>query len=115
MQTLKEIAIVVVAALALAGIMGNARAQERVEFDCQALAAGVASIVVFRDTGADVDRVVALFRKLNAEGGKATPAHLNAIEREIRAMWQADAEAEVVAMELFMRCKAQDGDMGRAS
>jgi hypothetical protein len=103
--------VAIVAGLALGAIFARPAhaGREAVEFDCGELALVIYRIADFRDTGADLERVVRLAHEQNAEVSRA---HREVIEREIRRLWKERQPAEEAAARLFRRCRAQLGDMG---
>ena len=80
--------------------------------DCQEFGRVIAAVAVFRDAGADIDKTVALFRRMNPQ----IPAPRWAlVEREVRRMWREALPADEAGFSLYLRCQAQLGDMGRES
>lgn len=92
-------------------IVAPARAQP-VLFDCEPFATGIARMADFRDTGADLGRVIAMARKRNPDMPFAYRA---VVEREMRRLWREGLPAERAREALYRRCMEQLGDMGRES
>lgn len=101
----------IVVGLAISLVVYATRADaEPVRFDCQQFAVGIGLAVDFRDTGAQLDKVLTLARKRN---GDVSVAHREAIEREIRRAWSEGRSRERAVFDVFKRCQQQMGDMGR--
>jgi len=101
------IAVLLVFYAALALAQDNAA-----RIDCQEFGRVIAAVAVFRDAGADIDKTVALFRRMNPQ----IPAPRWAlVEREVRRMWREALPADEAGFSLYLRCQAQLGDMGRES
>lgn len=81
-----------------------------VQFDCHTLAVAMGGMADFRDTGADLEKVVRMARRRHPNSGSAQVA---VIEREIRRLWAERLPGDLAARRLFERCRAQLGDMGR--
>jgi hypothetical protein len=81
-------------------------------FDCQQIALAMSLVADFRDTGADLEKMVALAMKQNEE--LALP-YQEVLEREIRRVWKEAKPKRNAVASVYRRCRAQLGDMGRAS
>lgn len=96
--------------LPLACSQAGVRATRALAFDCGALAASIERIASYRDMDANLGKVLAHVRRLNAD----LPAQqLEVIEREIRRLWAERLPASDAAFALYTRCQRQLGDMGR--
>lgn len=81
-----------------------------VQFDCHQLALAIGGMADFRDTGADLTKVLRMARTRNPN---ASGRHLAVIEREIRRLWAERLPGDVAARRVFERCRTQLGDMGQ--
>lgn len=80
--------------------------------DCRSMAMTLERIATYRDTGANLDKVVGLLRKLAA----GSPVELVAVyEREVRRMWREGLAADDAALAFYVRYTSRLGDMGRES
>lgn len=82
-------------------------------FDCRQLTETIADFADFRDTDANVDKVIALLRSGLHGADKSAPARFAVIEREIRRLWAEGLPARQALEQLHKRCTGQLGDMGR--
>lgn len=105
-------AATIVAAIGLAAWAGR-DAQGAVFLDCRELAVAMGVAADFRDTGAELDKVIAMARRRNAEA--LNPAQLAALEREIRRVWAEKIPVDDVPQRTFERCRSRLGDMGLES
>lgn len=98
------------AALVLALILPRqAHAQQ---FDCHDLASVINAAAQFRDARAKLHLTVKIARETSPH---RTRAEHVVIEREIRLMWRDGLRRDDAAGEVYRRCRAQLGDMGRDS
>jgi hypothetical protein len=104
-------AMVIAFAIGAVTCASQARA-EPIEFDCAALATGIAMAADFRDAGADLEKTVRLARQRNSD---ASPEQLAVIDREIRRLWREKRTREASTPAVYKRCRAQLGDMGLES
>lgn len=100
----------IVIGLVIALVLYASRAHAQAHFDCEQLAYGIGNVAVLRDLGADMNKVIAATLKENRR--QVAPAHMAAIEREIRRVWREGLDPEKAKAEVFNRCRAQGGDMG---
>lgn len=83
-----------------AGVVTCAQAQpETISVDCEAIAGFAAFMTTYRDTGAELARVVALLRAR----GRGQP-DLQVYEAEVRRVWREDLPRDAAAAAAHRRC-----------
>lgn len=104
-------ALLIGAAIGLVCYASFARAA-KVNIDCSSLAQAVSSAAAFRDADANLEKTLAIFKRLNEDASRDEFAVL---EREIRRVWREGLSQDEAALAIYKRCKDQLGDMGRES
>lgn len=111
--------ILAVAAIAVVFAFSVSQAQTRkpagVYFDCRELADAVGGFADFRDTGADLERVIRMLHNSVRDSASKRPERYQVIEREIRRMWAEGLPYPEATQQLYERCVRQMGDMGRST
>lgn len=106
---MKGLLVALWAAVAACAIYSSCARAAPVEFDCPQLAVVIHNAAMLRDLDANLEKVLALGK---ANSGIQGPRWA-VLERELRRLWKGGQSADKAAQDVYKRCRAQLGDMGR--
>lgn len=106
---MKGLLAALLAFVAACALYASCAHAEPVQFDCPQLAVVIQNAAQLRDLGANLDKVLDLGRRNSGLQGPRWAI----LERELRRLWKAGQSADRAAQDVYRRCQAQLGDMGR--